>query len=97
MKEFVNESCTLSIFIWIVDPSTKSSKYELTGIVNHSGNLYGGHYTAYSWLFKLVMEKTLLMGNGIDTMIPMSGRSILICRDMIQRVVQVHIYYFILK
>lgn len=91
MKEFVIESCILFIFIIIEDPSTEKNKYELTGIVNHSGNLYGGHYTAYSWLFKLVMERILSMGNGIDTMILMSGKSILININMIQRVVQVHI------
>jgi ubiquitin C-terminal hydrolase len=31
----------------IEDSSVKNSIYDLFGVVNHSGSLYGGHYTAY--------------------------------------------------
>lgn len=37
----------LMIFIFLADPSSKDcAVYDLFGIVNHSGSLYGGHYTS---------------------------------------------------
>ena len=36
----------------VLGPSDAPLKYELYGISNHSGNLGGGHYTAYAKNFK---------------------------------------------
>jgi Ubiquitin C-terminal hydrolase len=48
LSEFIKESSNLvkSVYLSQADSSVKDPRYTLFGIVNHSGSLYGGHYTA---------------------------------------------------
>ena len=41
----IDESLSLSDYYFDKNKMTVSKKYELFGAINHSGNIYGGHYT----------------------------------------------------
>ena len=45
----------------IADRSVKDAKYSLFGVVNHSGSLNGGHYTAY------VLESLLILNDILES------------------------------
>jgi len=63
------------------DATTRDPVYHLFGVVNHSGYLNGGHYTAYQYqmyLIESVLVKMIIDGTGSMTANSQKHKSIIV-------------------
>lgn len=63
----IDEPLSLSDYTYAKNNFSASKKYELFGIINHSGNIYGGHYTV---LIKNINGKWYDYNDAMITEIP---------------------------